>query len=105
LLRLIEVTGPEFAGKKKATEKPKDETRSGRAMSLAVRTVVRGKGKMTFLALLYDDPDGADWANEDRPRNEDRAWERAVEKFGGWVSGSAATKARRSTISTTCRLH
>lgn len=97
ILHLMEVTGPAFhrkprkpksaakSGAPLADKKPRDETRSGRAYRLACRLAAHGKGKQTFLTELYADLDGAAWANEARPYDEDHAWDNAVAKFG-WAA-------------------
>ena len=81
LLRVIEQLAPAVAPPR-LTAKPKDETRSGWGYRLAIKTVAFGMGKRAFLNALYDDEDGAAWAEEDFPRNENRAWENALAKYG-----------------------
>src|SRR6266851_731812 len=73
LLRLIEVTGPQFAGGKRAGKK--DDSRSGRAFHIALRIRGTGGSKGKFVAKLYEDSELAEWADEDSPRNVDRCWE------------------------------
>lgn len=87
LVRVIEQAATFGENKpKRINGKPeKDETRSGRAWRLALRIVAMGKGKKTFLKVLYEDEDLADWAQEKHPYNEDRAWKRAFEKYG-WMA-------------------
>jgi predicted P-loop ATPase len=82
--RLVREIGPNLAPKK-MEKKPKDETRSGRAYRLAVKTIAHGNGKRAFQQDLYGDLDLAEWAEESHPRNEDRAWERAYAKFS-WMA-------------------
>lgn len=81
LLHIIEVLAPAVAPRRgQAT--PKDESRSGWAWNLAIKTVAFAGGKRAFINALYDDPDGAAWAEEDYPRNENRTWQRASAQFG-----------------------
>jgi predicted P-loop ATPase len=84
LLRVIEVLAPAVAGRNRGKQAP-DTSRSGRAWHLAIKTVANGKGRRTFHQGLVHDPDLAEWAAENHPHNEDRAWEQAVAKYG-WMA-------------------
>ena len=75
LLRIIERDGPAFAKGKQEPERPRDDSRSGKAFRLAISIKALGGTKEDFEASLDEDAQLAEWAEDER--QVDRAWQRA----------------------------
>jgi hypothetical protein len=66
---VIEDAGPRYVGKTESaskTERPRDESRSGRAYQLAMELQKRGEPFEAFEAVLEAEPNLADWAQDER---------------------------------------